>query len=301
VIFLNKRLKIGIPQAMLYHTYGSFIDAFAETLPADIVYSGNTDRDILESGVKFCPDDACLPVKVLTGHIDSLKNRCDAVAVPRIMTCEYGESLCPKMNGLPELTGAATEYKKQIFTERIDLNNERKLFRQLMHECRRLGFSRSDVRRAFAAGMDSWKNNGEKRICDTGFQKRVFLAAHSYNAFDAFINMRLLEKLHKMDIGIITDGAVPYEYKKEYSDRLMKKPFWKNLTSQYGAAMWLEENALIDGIICMSSFSCGTDSVTASLISEHTALPVLTLKIDEQTGEAGFDTRLEAYREVLFS
>lgn len=56
---------------------------------------------------------------------------------------------------------------------------------------------------------------------------------------------------------------------------------------------------MIDGIICLSSVSCGTDSVVAEMIRENTDLPVLVLKLDEMTGEAGFDTRLEAFCEVL--
>ena len=56
---------------------------------------------------------------------------------------------------------------------------------------------------------------------------------------------------------------------------------------------------MIDGIICLSSFSCGTDSFTMEMIKNYTKLPVLVLKLDEMTGEAGFDTRLEAFCEVI--
>ncbi len=56
----------------------------------------------------------------------------------------------------------------------------------------------------------------------------------------------------------------------------------------------------VDGIVYVSSFCCGTDSVTIEMIKNRIAsFPFLVLKLDEQTGEAGYNTRLEAFREVL--
>ncbi|MCI8283697.1 MAG: 2-hydroxyglutaryl-CoA dehydratase [Firmicutes bacterium] len=311
----SKRLKIGIPQGMMYHTYAPFIDAFARELPVDIVYSGKTDREKLELGVRHCADDACLPVKVFCGHVKSLEDKCDMIAVPRIMSCEYGESLCPKLNGLPELVSGESEL---IFTDKLDLGDRKKLEKSLKKECRRIGIAKirraggirkrsvlreaeDDLQRACRFGFKAWKDQGEPRYCETDMEKTVFLAGHSYNIYDSFINMNLIDKLHRMNIGVITDAAVPRIYKEINIKHFMKKPFWRNLTSIYGAAVYLEKRGLIDGIICLSSFSCGTDSVTAELIRNETRLPILVLKLDEHTGEAGFDTRLEAFGEVLFS
>ena len=98
-------MKIGLPRGLLYHSYGPFMEAFLSELPAEIIISEETDRDILDRGTAACIDDACLPVKVYAGHVESLREKCDRIVVPRIMYCEYGESLCPKLNGLPELIG----------------------------------------------------------------------------------------------------------------------------------------------------------------------------------------------------
>ena len=100
-------MKIGLPRGLLYHSYGPFMEAFLSELPAEIIISEETDRDILDRGTAACIDDACLPVKVYAGHVESLREKCDRIVVPRIMSCEYGESLCPKLNGLPELIALA--------------------------------------------------------------------------------------------------------------------------------------------------------------------------------------------------
>ena len=68
----------------------------------------------------------------------------------------------------------------------------------------------------------------------------------------------------------------------------------------YAPALALMRRREIDGIIYVSSFCCGTDSVTIEMIRNRIdRFPFLVLKLDEQTGEAGYNTRLEAFREVL--
>ncbi len=287
-------MKIGLPRGLLYHSYGSFMDAFFKALPVDVEISQETDRAILDKGIAACIDEACLPVKVFSGHVETLREKCDKVVVPRIMSCEYGESLCPKLNGLPELIGG----DDLIFTDRIDLKNENALLRSLYRPCRQLGLKRKEIKDAFHEGMKAWQKR-PGGFCQTDFKYRLYLAGHSYNIYDSFVNMNLAEKLNRQGIGLITEEAVDRVYKEQYIADLIKRPFWHNFTALYGAARYLEAQQMIDGIICLSSFSCGTDSFTMEMIKNDTKLPVLVLKLDEMTGEAGFDTRLEAFCEVI--
>ena len=39
-------MKIGLPRGLLYHSYGPFMEAFLSELPAEIIISEETDRDI---------------------------------------------------------------------------------------------------------------------------------------------------------------------------------------------------------------------------------------------------------------
>jgi len=53
-----------------------------------------------------------------------------------------------------------------------------------------------------------------------------------------------------------------------------------------------------DGVIHLSSFNCGCDSIASTLyhdILREKELPVMTLVLDEHAGQAGVDTRLEAF------
>ena len=65
---------------------------------------------------------------------------------------------------------------------------------------------------------------------------------------------------------------------------------------------YLKDNN-IDGIITINAFGCGPDSIMVdriSRIARKLNKPILNLSIDEQTGEAGFITRIEAFTDMLF-
>ena len=68
------------------------------------------------------------------------------------------------------------------------------------------------------------------------------------------------------------------------------------------AGHYLRDNN-IDGIITINAFGCGPDSLMIDRITRKAKefnKPILVLTIDEQTGEAGFITRLEAFIDMLF-
>jgi len=57
-----------------------------------------------------------------------------------------------------------------------------------------------------------------------------------------------------------------------------------------------------DGIIQLAPFACIPEIVAKSLlprVSRDLGIPILTLFLDEQTGEAGIRTRLEAFVDLL--
>ena len=128
----------------------------------------------------------------------------------------------------------------------------------------------------------------------------MFLAGHPYNIYDSFANLNLLQKLHRLDIGAVTEEQVGRCEMLEELNGLIKQPYWYFLIHNYAPALALIKQKEIDGIVYVSSFCCGTDSITVEMIRNRIgSFPMLVLKLDEQTGEAGYNTRLEAFGEVL--
>lgn len=292
-------MKIGIPGGLLYYRYEPFIRTFFNELSVDAEYSTAANKDILDLGARNCVDEACLPMKLFHGHAAKLQKTCDLIAVPRIMNCEFGESICPKFRGLPELVESGTGKSNQIFTEPLYLNDQAKLKKALQKSCRRLGVPDYKSEKAYRSALENQRNTSFG-INESGYRRKVFLAGHPYNIYDSFANMNLLQKLHRLDIGVVTEEWVNrFEMMKELSG-LIKQPYWFFFVHNFAPALTLLSRKEIDGIVYVSSFCCGTDSVIIDMIKGRIgSFPFLVLKLDEQTGEAGYNTRLEAFREVL--
>lgn len=293
-------MRIGFPRSYFYYTYQPFLKEFSKKMGICTEMGRPTDSEILKKGVEACVDEACLPVKVLCGQVEVLAESCDKIVLPRIMKTEFGESICPKVAGAADLIRTEAVRDKLIFTEPLYLDRQEKLKRSLWKECRKLGVKKKVFLDSFYRGVQAQRRE-HQGMNESAYTYKVFLAGHCYNLYDTFVNMDLLRKLHAMDIGVVTQEQVPRRYKEralEYSD-LMKRPYWSFFVNNYTAFQKLKHTG-IHGIIYVSSFSCGTDAFTIEMLKHNIgSAPMLVLKLDEQRGEAGFDTRLEAFADVL--
>lgn len=292
-------MRIGVPGGLLFYSYEPFIRTFFSELGVDVKYSTVSNKEILNMGTKHCVDEACLPIKIFHGHVMKLQEDCDYIAIPRIMNCETGLSICPKFEGLPELVMSGTKKSNYIFTKPVRMYDKKKMLKDFQEEGKKIGIGKEKVRKAFLLGLENQRIT-DRGICEEDYKYRVFLAGHPYNIYDSFVNINLIQKLHKLDIGIITEEWISASRKQEQLEGLIKNPYWKFFVNNFGAAKAIEADCKADGIIYLSSFCCGTDSFTIEMIKNSLGhLPMIVLKLDEQTGEAGYDTRLEAFKEML--
>lgn len=291
-------MRIGVPGGLLFYRYEPFIRTFFNEMGVEVTYSTVSNKDILNMGTRNCVDEACLPIKIFHGHVMKLQRDCDFIAIPRIMNCEFGQSICPKFEGLPELVKSGTQKSNYIFSNPIQMYDKKKMLKGLQTEAKQIGISKHKVKEAFLCALENQQNTN-RGICEKGYGYRVFLAGHPYHIYDSFVNMNLFEKLHNLNMGIITEEWVSRCSKRNEMKDLMKDPYWLFFVNNFGAAKVLESEGSVDGIIYLSSFCCGTDSFIIEMIKNNSKLPLLVLKLDEQTGEAGFDTRLEAFQEML--
>lgn len=292
-------MKIGIPRGLLYIRYLAFAKTFVEGLGAEAVISPETDKSILDAGVRCCVDEACLPMKVFHGHVRWLRDRCGLILLPRLVGLREREFICPMFCGLPELV------KNNIPGLPPLLDAPLYSLGGLQDWALQIGLQLTGDRdRIIAALADARRRQRESRPAPgkADFPLTVGLVGHPYNLHDRFVNMDLIGKLADLGVGARTSEALSPMEIDAPADGLYKKPFWTPAREYYGAAVSFCRKAKADGVIYLSSFSCGIDSVVTELIkSELGDFPLLILKLDEQTGEAGLETRLEAFADLLRS
>lgn len=300
-------LKIGIPGSLYSYTYEPFIRSLAGEMGFEACFDRQSSKSVLDRGAGCCVDEVCMPMKIFAGHVMRLSEKCDLLPLPRIMQTERGKSICPKFCGLPEIIGysdgesAGNEKGSVRVTRPLYLKDRGDTLKTLLAIFGPYIESAETFERAFYNALRLQRET-VRGIEESGYKYRVFLAGHPYNIYDEYVNLRLLQKLHGLDIGVITQERVDRREKESALRGFVKKPYWETLADVYGAGVYLTEHRRVDGVIYLSSFSCGIDSVTAELLKNRIAgmnVPFLLLKLDEQTGEAGYDTRLEAFESVL--
>ncbi|MEY8417279.1 acyl-CoA dehydratase activase-related protein [Tissierella praeacuta] len=292
-------MKVGIPKGLLYYKYHPFLQTFFSELGAEVIVSPDTNTEILNEGIKYSVDEACLPVKVFHGHVYSLKDRADIIIIPRIMQVRKREYICPKFCGLPEMVLNSIPDIPQTIIEPIYAISKKKLYSWAEGAGSKITEDGSKIRKAFNIALNEQKNH-KQGIKDENYKLRVALAGHPYNIYDKFINMNIIEKLNELGVGVITEESIDDKLIDMEVKNLYKKPFWTFARNSYGFTANVSKEKMVDGIIYISSFACGIDSVVVELIRDKIGnFPFMILKVDEHTGEAGLDTRIEAFVDML--
>ena len=95
-----KKIKIGIPRALMYYRNGVLLKNFFELLGCKVILSPKSNQDIMKLGIENTIDECCLPYKLYVGHVIYLSKIVDYVLVSRL--CDYGkkDKICTRFNGI---------------------------------------------------------------------------------------------------------------------------------------------------------------------------------------------------------
>lgn len=290
---------VGIPKGLLYYKYHPFLQTFFGELGAEIITSVDTNKGILNEGVKYCVDEACLPVKIFHGHVSFLKDKCDIIVIPRIMQLRNREYICPKFCGLPEMIINSIPDMPKTITEPIYARSRKELYNWADVSGSIITKDKAKIKKSFNTAVSEQKNQ-KIGIKDENYRINVALAGHPYNIYDKFINMNIVKKLNELGVGVMTEEFIEDKIIDSEVINLYKKPFWTFARNSYGFTSHVARENMVDGIIYISSFACGIDSVVVELIKDKIGdFPFMVLKLDEHTGEAGLETRVEAFADML--
>ena len=297
-------MTIGIPRALIYWKRPHFWETFFKELGFKVLLSPSTNKEIVEKGVKVSDPETCFSNKVYWGHLLWLDEKCDLIFVPRLKTNEEKLEYCPKFFGTPDL--AKILIKTPILTETFDERKE-KFEKTLERLGKKLNKKREEAKKAVKTAFLNEKELKEKERKDF-FEKinskksKIVLISHPYNLYDDYVNLRIKEKLEKLGAESIFIDEVPT--KEETSDK--KQEIWPKFHWEFGKEIMEKIQEIlkykITGVIEISSFQCGCDAVLKEFVEKEfktKKIPFLYLLIDEHTGEAGFQTRLEAFIDTL--
>jgi len=324
--------KIGIPRSLFYYKFSSLWETFFVELGAEIIVSDPTNKRILDDGVKTCVDEACLPIKLFHGHVMNLMNKVDYIFIPRFTSISKKEYICPEFGGLPDMVRHTLKGLPELIDTEINMRtSDSGAIKAAVETGAKLGVGRRTSKAAFVTAMESYNNFRYRELCGKGLSEadmgtvllsvdsdkrivpmsetvpkngmRIAVIGHPYNIHDKYISMNILGKLKKYGVDAVTIEMVCRSDIDRQASRLSKPMFWNYGRNAYGASLHMAATGEIDGLICLTSFGCGIDSFVHDLIERtirrEYQIPFITITIDEHSGEAGFNTRLEAFIDML--
>lgn len=304
---------VGIPRALLYFRYKTMWRTFFEELGRTVVVSDKSDRSTLEAGAHRSIDECCLASKLYMGHVASLLGKCDAIFAPSIDNLGNFKGFCTKFQALPDLVANTfIAQRPRIISCEIDrANSHIKEQEAYVDLGQKLGATRKESKKAYAAAVRAQANSDEKRarkqedllkrvskMPEGERPLRILLAAHPYVIHDDFVGSPLADMLKEMETCVLFADRHNHEKALEKSFEFSDTLPWIVNREIIGTILDLYNQ--IDGIVLVSAFPCGPDSMTNdALMRCIKGKPILSLTVDAQSGTAGLETRLESFVDIL--
>lgn len=293
--------RIGIPRALTTHSLFPLYSTFFAHLGMEVLLSDVDPRGDLTSNSGFC-----FPAQIAHGAVLDLTRRgVDLIFIPHVVRMPHPNQcrdsyLCPITQAEPYFLAKAFPGSR-LLSPVLDFTNGYEgcsaLIDTVMQE---LGITRDVAENAWVAAVHA-QTDAERRLSELGRQAleaavsagkpAILLAGHSYNAFTPEASQSVGKKLSSMGVAVIP------------ADCLL--PVGEGPTSWHFANQILNAVAIAKQhpnlfLLSVSNFSCTIDAFThATLASEMGSKPYLILEIDAHTADAGVQTRLEAFLDII--
>ncbi|MDT8900546.1 acyl-CoA dehydratase activase-related protein [Anaeroselena agilis] len=292
---------VGIPRGLLYYYYGDVWSGFIRRLGAEPAVSPETTRPVIEAGGSV--DEVCLPVKAFFGHALSLADKVDLLFLPRVVSVAAGHYSCPKIIGLPDIVRAALPGGPPLIAPTVDLRQGRRsLCRAIISAGQALGRSPLYSLYAWQRAWQEYRKPAAAAGKPAGLS-RIVLVGHPYILNDRHICMDIGGKLAAMGMEVVTPDKADPRAAAQAAAALPKNIFWNYCRQLAGAALtFLAASPPPDGMIFLTSFACGPDSLVGEQLRRFAGrrgVPFLLVALDEHTAEAGLVTRLEAFTDMI--
>lgn len=295
-------MTIGLPRALLYYRFGRLWETFFRALGCGTITSGDTTREILRSGASVSVDESCLPLKIYMGHVKALIGRCDYILVPRFSDFGRGEELCVRFQGIYDSV-RCTFPEAPLICYSLQESRGRSQRSGFLGMGRFLGKSRIQSTRAYEEALT------EQKLSDTALRleqealferaaPRVLIAAQPYLAHDAHIGKPVADMLSEQGCVPVFSDRCDRAACRARSGEISASLYWTMNKETAGSIPLCGDS--VDGVVLMTAFPCGTDCLVNELVLRRPGgVPMIQLVLDEHQAEAGLQTRIESFADII--
>ena len=285
---------------MFYYLNGDITLVFFKKLGIDVVISPKTTKKMIEDGMKYAPDEMCLSMKNYIGHVTYLKDKCDYILVPRIDNFYTFNQTCTNFLAARDIVNSI--FDVNVLDYNIDLNNKDTLKKGMFKLAGILGYKVNVISDAYLYSVNKYKEKKKRLIMENlaklnNDKKKVLLVSHAYNTYDELIGKPIIKMLERENIEVIYSDLLDNSMCRKLSKNISSELYWKYSRESIGAYEMVKNR--IDGVVFLSTFPCGLDSLVNQLLILKMDKPYLNIVIDDMDADNGIDTRIESFSDII--
>jgi len=305
----RSRYVVGIPLAFSVHSVWPFYSWFFHSLGIKAVIS----TQIVPEGIAKQESNYCFPAEIAHGAIqDMLDKDVDYVFLPHFRDMPSMEDVhacvCPLTQGLPFYARHAFGLQDdRMLRPLVSFSRGFEASRGAFEDvAEKLGFSRAEGSRSYDIGVEqyqrflaAYKELGRKVLREVQENPdRIYIAlcGRPYNAFTRDANMGIPRKFTSQGVTV-----VPFDMIYDPDAEIPPNNYWYYGQEDMKAVKQVRK---IDNLYLswISNFSCAPDSFMLHYVRWMMGhKPYLVLEIDSHTADAGLDTRVEAFLDIVES
>jgi predicted CoA-substrate-specific enzyme activase len=305
----KSRHVVGVPLAFSVHSVWPFYSWFFHSLGVKAVLS----TQIVPEGIAKQESNYCFPAEIAHGAIqDMLDKGVDYVFLPHFRDMPSMEDVhacvCPLTQGLPFYARHAFGLSDdRMLRPLVSFSRGFEASRGAFEDvAEKLGFTRTEGSSAYDTGIEqyrrfftAYKELGRKVLSEVQENPdRVYisLCGRPYNAFTRDANMGIPRKFTSQGVTVI-----PFDMIYDPDDEIPPNNYWYYGQEDMKAVKQVRK---IDNLYLswISNFSCAPDSFMLHYVRWLMGhKPYLVLEIDSHTADAGLDTRVEAFLDIVES
>lgn len=314
---LNKRGRVGINKSFLTNTYYPLYSTFFAKIGFEPVLSSQPS----EKGCDLRNAAFCYPAEISHGFFYSLITEPDPPEfffLPHVKSIyvENGDpnsQLCPFVQSEPyfltttfrDILGQLREKGTRVLTPFIEMGKGIDQAREpLVKMAEEMGVDRKTARAAFETAKKSqqdcfaeMRQLGRHALDEIQADPEkigVVIFARPYNGFVEEAHMGIPHKLASRGVKVIPLDFLPLE-----AEESKNHMYWGMGQLILKAARFVKGHPQLFGTY-ITNFSCGPDSFVVGYFRDIMGRkPSLTLELDSHTADAGIETRIEAFLDIV--
>ncbi len=310
----NKGPTVGINRAFLTNMLFPLYEKFFNELGAKIILSDTVDPD----GIKRKRSAFCYPGEISHGAFANLiSKKPDFIFIPSVIELYVDNARTRRREHQCTCLLLQSEpyYLKSAFK---DIDPSIKVLSPILdfsqgYETQEaefitigaaLGVSENNAKAAYHAAVKAFKDL-QQEIQQKGIDALnklesnpdaigIVVFGRYYNAFAAEANMGIPEKFASRGVTLIPWSILPYQQEECECD--INWAIGQNLMK---ASKLVARHPQLFGV-WITNFSCGPDSFLLTYFRDYMDIkPSLTLELDSHTADAGINTRIEAFLDIV--